>query len=79
MQLKEFLLAQLEREAASSRQALQRVPEGHNDWKPHDRSMPIGYLASLAGLSLKTVPQPETPPGPPSEQLVPAPPERVVP
>jgi len=47
MQLKEFFLAQLEREAASSRQALQRVPEGHNDWKPHDRSMPIGYLASL--------------------------------
>lgn len=47
MNLKEFFLAQLEREAASSRQALQRVPEGHNDWKPHDRSMPLGYLASL--------------------------------
>ena len=47
MKLKEFLLAQLEREAASSRLALQRVPEGHNDWKPHDRSMPLGYLASL--------------------------------
>lgn len=47
MKLKDFFLAQLEREAASSRQALQRVPEGHNDWKPHDRSMPLGYLASL--------------------------------
>ncbi len=47
MKLTDFFLAQLEREAASSRQALQRVPEGHNDWKPHDKSMPLGYLASL--------------------------------
>ena len=47
MKLTDFFLAQLEREAASSRQALQRVPEGHNDWKPHDKSMALGYLASL--------------------------------
>ena len=47
MKLTDFFLAQLEREAACSRQALQRVPEGHNDWKPHDKSMALGYLASL--------------------------------
>ena len=47
MKLTEFFLAQLEREASTSRAALQRVPEGHNDWKPHERSMPLGYLASL--------------------------------
>jgi uncharacterized damage-inducible protein DinB len=47
MKLTEFFLAQLEREASSSRLALQRVPEGRNDWKPHDKSMPLGYLASL--------------------------------
>jgi len=47
MKLTEFFLAQLEREAASSRLALARVPEGHNGWKPHDKSMPLGYLASL--------------------------------
>ena len=47
MKLTEFFLAQLEREAASTRRALERVPEGHNDWKPHDRSMPLGYLAWL--------------------------------
>jgi len=47
MKLTEFFLAQLEREAASSRLALQRVPEGHNDWKPNDKSMPLGYLAAL--------------------------------
>jgi len=47
MKLTEFFLATLEREAASTRLALQRVPEGHNDWKPHAKSMPLGYLASL--------------------------------
>jgi uncharacterized damage-inducible protein DinB len=47
MKLTDFFLAQLEREVASSRLALQRVPEGHNDWKPHAKSMPLGYLASL--------------------------------
>jgi len=47
MKLTEHLLAQLEREAALNRRALERVPEGHNDWKPHAKSMPLGYLASL--------------------------------
>jgi uncharacterized damage-inducible protein DinB len=47
MKLTEFFLAQLERDAASTRLALQRVPEGHNDWKPHSKSMPLGYLAAL--------------------------------
>jgi uncharacterized damage-inducible protein DinB len=52
MQLTEFFLAQLEREAATTRLALQRLPEGHNDWKPHDKSMPLGYLASLVATML---------------------------
>lgn len=47
MKLTDLLLAELEREAASSRLALERLPEGHNDWKPHPKSMPLGYLASL--------------------------------
>jgi uncharacterized damage-inducible protein DinB len=47
MKLTDLLLAELEREAAGSRSALQRVPEGHNDSKPHPKSMPLGYLASL--------------------------------
>jgi uncharacterized damage-inducible protein DinB len=47
MELKKFFLEQLEAEAASSRKALERVPEGQNAWKPHDRSMELGYLASL--------------------------------
>jgi hypothetical protein len=43
----EFLSSQLEREAVLSRRALERVPEGHADWKPHEKSMPFGYLAAL--------------------------------
>jgi uncharacterized damage-inducible protein DinB len=47
MELKKFFLEQLEAEAASSRKAIERVPEGQNSFKPHDRSMELGYLASL--------------------------------
>ena len=47
MKMTDLFLGELEREAESSQRALQRVPEGHNDWKPHPKSMPLGYLASL--------------------------------
>ena len=47
MELKLFFLEQLEREAASSRKVIERVPEGQNAWKPHERSMELGYLAAL--------------------------------
>ena len=51
MELKEFFLAQLDREASATRKAIERVPEGRNDWKPHEKSMPMGYLAALvAGM-----------------------------
>ena len=47
MKLSELLLAELEREAVGTRHALERVPEGHNSWKPHPKSMELGYLAAL--------------------------------
>lgn len=51
MQLKDFFIAQLEREAVLTRKAIERVPEGRNDFKPHERSMELGYLAALvAGM-----------------------------
>lgn len=47
MKLSELLLAQLEREADGTKKALQAVPEGKNDWKPHAKSMALGSLAGL--------------------------------
>jgi len=47
MNLTEFFLKQLEQETALNRKVLERVPEGRNDWKPHPRSMALGYLAAL--------------------------------
>lgn len=49
MELKSYLLAQLDREAAQTRKTIDRVPEGQNDFKPHERSMALGYLAALVG------------------------------
>jgi hypothetical protein len=43
----ELFKAQLEREVPITRRALENVPEGKPDWKPHEKSMPLGYLSSL--------------------------------
>jgi uncharacterized damage-inducible protein DinB len=47
MLIKDFLLAELNSEAERSRRALEQVPSGKEDWKPHDRSMAFGYLSQL--------------------------------
>jgi uncharacterized damage-inducible protein DinB len=47
MELRKFFVEQLEREGEASRKAIERVPEGQNLWKPHPKSMDLGYLAAL--------------------------------
>ncbi len=47
MRMSDLFAAQLEREAAICRRTLERVPEGRPDWKPHEKSMQLGYLSSL--------------------------------
>jgi uncharacterized damage-inducible protein DinB len=47
MKLTELLLAELEREIPGTRLTLERVPEGRNDWAPHEKSMKLGPLANL--------------------------------
>jgi uncharacterized damage-inducible protein DinB len=47
MTLTELLLAELDREAVGIRKTLEHVPEDKNDWKPHEKSMPLGYLATI--------------------------------
>jgi uncharacterized damage-inducible protein DinB len=47
MKLTEFLREELDREVERSRKALEQVPDGKYDWKPHERSMIFGYLADM--------------------------------
>ena len=47
MKITELLLAELDREAVGIRKTLECVPEGKNDWKPHEKSMPLGSLATI--------------------------------
>ena len=43
---KEYL-KELETEAIASRKCLERIPENLSDWKPHEKSMTMGYLTLL--------------------------------
>ena len=47
MTLTQMFLDQLNREAPRTRRALEQVPQGHDDWKPHAKSMPLLRLAGL--------------------------------
>ena len=47
MKIQELLLAQLEREIPLTRRILERVPKGKEKWKPHPKSMEMGYLSAL--------------------------------
>lgn len=47
MKLTDFLMTELDGEVERSRKALEQIPSDKNDWKPHERSMPFGYLAEL--------------------------------
>ena len=42
-----FFSDQLKREHALNKKVLAEVPEGNNTWKPHEKSMELGYLAAL--------------------------------
>jgi uncharacterized damage-inducible protein DinB len=47
MKITELLLEELDREAVGIRKTLEAVPEGKNDWKPHEKSMTLGNLATI--------------------------------
>ena len=56
MKMTELFLGELEREAAVTRRALERVPEGRYDWKPHPKSMALGTLAQLCASMPSWIP-----------------------
>src|SRR5260370_8625334 len=47
MKITELLLTELDQEAVGIRKTLRNIPEGKNDWKPHEKSMPLGDLATI--------------------------------
>jgi uncharacterized damage-inducible protein DinB len=47
MKMTEWFLAELESEAGKSRRVLEQMPTGKREWKPHERSMELGYLSDL--------------------------------
>ena len=83
MKLTELFLGQLDAEERGTRKVLQRVPEGLNDWKPHEKSMPLGRLANhvadLPSWVIFTIEQDSldiAPPGAPPYQPPPPPASR---
>lgn len=49
--LTESLLQEFEREAATTRRVLERVPDNRLTWKPHPKSMSAGALAMHVAMS----------------------------
>ncbi len=45
--LAQLFLKELEAEEGATRKCLERIPENLFTWKPHDKSMTLGYLALL--------------------------------
>jgi len=57
------LIQELEQEAATTRKVLERIPADKFDWKPHEKSMTMGRLAThvaeMHGWTKPTVEDPE--------------------
>ena len=52
MAFKEALLAEFDHEIGSTRRLLERVPDAHLGWKPHEKSYSLGDLSGhIANLS----------------------------
>src|SRR4051812_8624450 len=51
----QLLLKELEAEEAATRQCVERVPQSLWAWKPHDKSMQMGYLTVLVADMLKWI------------------------
>jgi uncharacterized damage-inducible protein DinB len=61
MKLSQTLLPEIDHEMATTRKLLERVPDDRLGWKPHDKSMSLGRLAThvaeLPGLATRVMTQ----------------------
>jgi len=59
MAIRDAILPEFDHEVANTRKVLERVPEGKPDYKPHEKSMPMGRLAGhtaeLPGWAKETI------------------------
>jgi hypothetical protein len=46
MAIKDALIAELKHESSMTKKMLEKVPMDKKDWKPHERSMTLGHLAT---------------------------------
>lgn len=46
MPIADALIQEFQQEAAATRKLLERVPDNKLDWRPHEKSMPLGRLAT---------------------------------
>lgn len=53
MKLTELLISDIERDAEATRKVLERVPQGHEKWKPHDKSMELGPLVYMVATMIE--------------------------
>jgi len=72
MPISKALLPEFDHEMANTRKTLERVPDGKFDWKPHEKSMPMGnlaiHLATLPGWTVQTMKQESLDLAPPGGQ-----------
>ncbi len=75
MPVAELLLPEFDEEMKSTRRLLECVPDGKTDWKPHEKSMMLGRLAThvaeLGGRASVVFGQDEWDPRPPGANVQP--------
>jgi uncharacterized damage-inducible protein DinB len=80
MGMSEALVNEFDHEMAGTRKTLERVPDGKFDWKPHDKSGSMGWLAAhlanLAGWAGTTINQDSLDLAPGGKPIQPPPPPK---
>src|SRR5215210_813561 len=78
MRISDMLLPEFDHEMANTRKTLERVPDDKFDWKPHEKSMALGdlatHLATIPSWTKNTFEGDEldiAPPGQPEYRLEP--------
>ena len=73
MNVSDYLLRELENEAAITRRLLERVPSSKLSWKPHEKSMSLGQLAQHIAYTPGAIASSSVPDSYPVENFKPEP------